>query len=413
MLNKSPLIKNTFKGDKNMVLKKYMDYQFDKVDKKQITITNLAKTLNCSRTWLSILYNRYKRGEPLEKPRGHRKSKFSKEMKEKLKSLYKELSYENNNVLYTPSMQVLKDIALEKIESFPDVHIETIRNILNEDKVYLKHVKIKKYRKRFEAEAVGQLIQGDVSTHNWIPGINLKFHLILFIDDKSRYVLYAKFVESDNLENHIKALKEMFKTFGLPVAIYYDNDSKYNYIKHNGVYFNLDKEKSDSVIPNALKEIGVNLINSKPYQPQGKGKVERKFSTFQNQLPFYLKLNNVKNIEEANKVLEKYVIKHNTTINRAINDTPENVFKKEKDVFKDISEKKLEEIENAFTKRAIRKVSNVNEISYNNKVYIVPKYKNNSLATFKIEVRENPNKWIKLFYKGEFLIKYDLEGKKI
>lgn len=205
----------------------------------------------------------------------------------------------------------------------------------------------------------------------------------------------------------------MFKTFGLPIAIYYDNDSKYNYIKHNGVYFDLDKEKPDSVIPNALKEIGVSLINSKLYQPKGKGKVERKFSTFQNQLPFYLKLNNVKNIEQTNKVLEKYVIKHNTTINRAINDTPENVFKKGPDVFKDISEKELEEIENAFTKRAIRKVSNVNEISYNNKVYIVPKYKNNSLATFKIEIRENPNKWIKLFYKGQFLIKYDLEDKKV
>ena len=411
MLNKSLLINKTFKGDKNLVLKKYMDYQFDRVNRNEITITKLAKTLNCSRTWLSILYNRYKKGESLAKPKGHRKSCFSKNQKNQLKSLYKELSYEYKGIVYTPSMQVLKDIALEKIDSFPDVHIESIRNILNEGKVYLKHIKIKKYRKRFEADAVGQLIQGDVSIHNWIPENKLKFCLILFIDDKSRYVLYARFVNSDNLENHITALKEMIKIFGIPVAIYYDNDSKYNYIRNNGLYFDLDKEKPDSVIPSALREIGITLINSKPYQPQGKGKVERKFGVFQNQLPFYLKLNNVTNIDEANMVLEKYIIKHNSTVNRSTKDTPENIFKKGPDIFKDISKKDLEDIENAFTIRATRKVSNVNEISYSNKIYNVPKYKNISLATFKIEVRENPNKWIKLYYKNNFLIKYNLKEK--
>ena len=129
-------------------------------------------------------------------------------------------------------MQILKNIAVEKIEDFPDINIETMRKILNKDKVYIKHIKVKKYRKRFEAGSVGELIQGDVFMHNWIPDIDKKFHLILFIDDKSRYVLYAKFVESDNLENHIIALKDMIKRFGFPVSIYYDNDSKYNYIKH-------------------------------------------------------------------------------------------------------------------------------------------------------------------------------------
>lgn len=206
-------------------------------------------------------------------------------------------------------MQELKDIALEKIEIFQDVHFESIRNILNEDKVYLKHVKMKKYRKRFEADIIGQMIQDDVST-----------------------------------------------------------------------------------ISNALRKLGITLINSKPYQPQGKGKVEKKIGVFQNQLPFYIKLNNAKNIDEANMVLEKYIIKHNSAVNRATKDTQENIFKKGPDIFKDISKKDLEDIENAFTIRATRKVSNINEITYSNKIYNVPKYKNISLATFKSEIRENSNK---------------------
>jgi len=391
-----------------LVLKKAMEYKFDKIDKKELSISQMAKMMGCSRSWLCRLYARYKKGEPLQKERGHRFSSFSISMKNKLKDLYKELTYEYKGIKHSPSMQILKDIALEKIDNFPDVHIETLRNILKEDQVYLKHVKVKKYRKRFEAGAVGEIIQGDVSVHNWIPGDNKKFNLILFIDDKSRYVLYAKFVESDSLENHITALKELILTFGYPIAIYYDNDAKYNYVRRNGMYFDLEKELSKPLIPNALNELGISLINSKPYQPQGKGKVERKFLTFQNQLPFYLKLNKAKNIDDANKILAQYIIKHNSTVSRVTKKTPEDIFKTATDIFRNVKKAELEEIENTFTKRQIRKVSNINEISYNNKNYLVPKYKGISLSSFNIEVRENPNQWIKLFYKNDILIKYNL-----
>jgi len=61
------------------------------------------------------------------------------------------LSYEQKGIIYSPSMQILKNIAVEKIEDFPDINIKTMRKILNKDKVYIKHIKVKKYRKRFEA----------------------------------------------------------------------------------------------------------------------------------------------------------------------------------------------------------------------------------------------------------------------
>jgi hypothetical protein len=53
-------------------------------------------------------------------------------------------------------MQILKNIAVEKIEDFPDINTKTMRKILNKDKVYIKHIKVKKYRKRFEAGSVGE-----------------------------------------------------------------------------------------------------------------------------------------------------------------------------------------------------------------------------------------------------------------
>ena len=66
------------------------------------------------------------------------------------------MSYEQKGIIYSPSMQILKNIAVEKIEDFPDINIKTMRKILNKDKVYIKHIKVKKYRKRFEAGSVGE-----------------------------------------------------------------------------------------------------------------------------------------------------------------------------------------------------------------------------------------------------------------
>lgn len=177
------------------------------------------------------------------------------------------------------------------------------------------------------------------------------------------------------------------------------------------MYFDLDKQLEKPLIPNALDELGINLINSKPYQPQGKGKVERKFLTFQNQLPFYLKDRGAKNIDDANRILAKYVEKHNKSYSKVINNsTPEEIFKDSDDAFKQIKKSDIEKIENSLTRRHKRVVSKVNEISFNNKIYQVPKFKNYSLAGFEIEVRENPNNWIKLFYNGNLLTTYNIGG---
>lgn len=393
-----------------MLLKKSLEFYLNSIREKKMSVTEAAIKLQCSRQWMSVLYNRYINGQKLEKKRGHKKKVLTKDMQEKLIELYKSLSYYQNEIFCTPSMQILKSIAIEQIPDFPDIHIQTIRDYLKQNNKYPKKIKSKKYRKRFEAKFVGELVQGDVSIHEWIPESGSKFNLILFIDDKSRYVLYAKFVESDNLVSHIAALKQIFMTFGLPISIYYDNDSKYSYIRHGGIHFDQRTENQELTIPRALKEIGVNLILSKPFQPQGKGKVERKFLTFQRQLPFYLKLNKVNGIDEANKVLEEYINKHNSTYSRAIKDTPENVFKNSKDVFRDLKKDDIEKIENAFTKRHIRKVSKVNEISFNNNTYLVPKYNGYSLSNYEIEVRENPDNWIKLFHKETLLTKYNLRS---
>ncbi|MGC8765633.1 MAG: hypothetical protein ACP5QT_07080, partial [Brevinematia bacterium] len=95
---------------------------------------------------------------------------------------------------------------------------------------------------------------------------------------------------------------------------------------------------------------------------QGKGKIERKFQTFQKQLIFWFKNKKVKSWEQAREVLRWYVEKHNQTYSRAINTTPyDRFFNSDKDVFENIYEKHLKLIDDALTKRETRIVDNVNE----------------------------------------------------
>ena len=95
---------------------------------------------------------------------------------------------------------------------------ETIRKIVSELEIYRnmpRKGEKKRYRHRFEASAFGQLIQGDVSEHFWIPNCK-PFSLLVFMDDHTRYILYADFIESDNMHSHIKALKEIIYKYGRP-----------------------------------------------------------------------------------------------------------------------------------------------------------------------------------------------------
>lgn len=396
-----------------MLKRESLEKDFEMIKCGKISVSELARLLGCSRSWMSQIYNRYIRGEKLFLAKGSRSSIFSNKQKDQIIETFEDLSYIHSEVLYTPSMSVLKDIIKDTYPEFPDVSIETYRRIVRDSPDYLDGKRrISKYRKRFEAPHVGALLQGDVSTHPWIPDVDKSFPLLLFIDDKSRRILYARFVEHDNLEAHITALKEIFVTYGLPMAIYYDNDSKYSYIRYGGVKLDQRSDDPHLIIPKALEKMGVQLILSRPYQPQGKGKVERKFRTIQEQIPFYLKKSGAKTLADANKILENYVEKHNGTITRSTGKTPDAVFKSEDDVFVSLRKSDLETLENAFTRKIQRRVKKTNVISYQNREYLVPKFRNYSLQGQWIDVLENPNQWIKIIYKKQMLAKFLLEVEK-
>jgi len=91
-------------GDNNMILKRNINSYMEKIKNNEISKSEAARKLNCSRQWTHELYNRYINNESLEKQKSHRRKILSNDFQIQLSELYKQLSYESNGLYHTPSM---------------------------------------------------------------------------------------------------------------------------------------------------------------------------------------------------------------------------------------------------------------------------------------------------------------------
>lgn len=120
-------------------------------------------------------------------------------------------------------------------------------------------------RRKFEAELPNDLWQSDVMHGPMVKADDKmrKSYLIAFIDDHSRLVPCGRFYLSEGLSSYLDALKLAILTRGLPRKLYVDNGPAFR-SRH---------------LEYICASLGIALIHSKPYTPQGRGKIERFFKT--------------------------------------------------------------------------------------------------------------------------------------
>jgi len=120
-------------------------------------------------------------------------------------------------------------------------------------------------RRKFEAELPNDLWQSDCmhGPHVDVEGKKRKTYLLAFIDDHSRLIPYGEFYLSEGLTAYLSALKQALSGRGLPRKLYTDNGPAFR-SKH---------------LEQVCASLGIALIHSRPYKPQGRGKIERFFKT--------------------------------------------------------------------------------------------------------------------------------------
>jgi putative transposase len=124
-------------------------------------------------------------------------------------------------------------------------------------------------RRRFESELPNDLWQSDIM-HGpavLVEGKRRKSYLIAFLDDHSRLIPHAEFYLSERLDNYLDALRKALRKRGLPRKLYVDNGSALR----------------ARLLEEITASLGIALIHSRPYTPQGRGKIERLFRSLRSQ----------------------------------------------------------------------------------------------------------------------------------
>ena len=148
-------------------------------------------------------------------------------------------------------------------------------------------------RRRFAFRHAGELWMSDVM-HG--PKVSdgrrrRKTFLIAFIDDATRVIPFAAFAYAENTTAFLPVFKHAIARRGLPARLYVDNGANFR----------------SQQLALVCAKLGIALIHARPYQPAGKGKIERWFRTVRAAWLAHLSAEATESLETLNRTLWAWV----------------------------------------------------------------------------------------------------------
>jgi transposase len=164
-------------------------------------------------------------------------------------------------------------LAAEYLGKQHDLHVsrETVRGWMIAAKLWRAKTKRvdKVHTWRPRRSRLGELVQWDISEHDWLEGGGPKLYLISLIDDATSRML-ARFVEHDSTEENMRVLAGYLERNGRPLSFYTDTATLFaNTPKtKRGELAGKDRpELPPTQIGRALKELGIEWIAAHSPQP--------------------------------------------------------------------------------------------------------------------------------------------------
>jgi len=116
---------------------------------------------------------------------------------------------------------------------------------------------------RFEASRANEIWIGDVLVGPFVPhpraAGSKRAKLFVLVDDYSRLLVHGRWMAEENTRAGQDVLRSAIARRGLPQTLYVDNGAPY----------------ANHQLARACAVLGIHLVHSKPYKPQGRGKQER------------------------------------------------------------------------------------------------------------------------------------------
>jgi transposase InsO family protein len=144
--------------------------------------------------------------------------------------------------------------------------------------------------KKYEAEFANRIWQSDMLFGPWVRragGGKMQVFLQATLDDASRLIPHAQFYFNQGLDSFLDCLRQAIAARGLPTRLYMDNAKIYR----------------SPQLARIAASIGILIIHTPPYRPEGRGKIERFFRSVREQFLDSLDPQALLSIEQLNERL--------------------------------------------------------------------------------------------------------------
>lgn len=179
--------------------------------------------------------------------------------------------------------------------------------------------------------------------------------LLAILDDASRLCVSGRFFPEANNQAFEAVFKVAIMKRGVPQRLYVDNGRIYHSLQLRLI----------------CAKLGITLCHSTPYQPEGRGKIERFFRTVREQCFARLESDDLVSMDALNQRFADYIenIYNNRTHSSLNGQTPIQRFLADQDLLRFAS---TEQVEHAFLHEVERRVNNDATISIDCIAFEVP-----------------------------------------
>ncbi len=205
---------------------------------------------------------------------------------------------------------LLRELALSSGQNDPGVSASTLYRFLKQRGLTERQLLAPPAHKKFEAQTSNQIWQADMLFGPYVQrsgGGKMQAFLHATLDDASRLIPHAQFYPSQGLDACLDCLRQAIAARGVPVRLYIDNAKIYR----------------SQQLARIAASLGTSIVHTPPYQPEGRGKIERYFRTVRDQFLTNLDPKQSLSLEELNDRLWTWIeTAYHRAEHSALNSTP-------------------------------------------------------------------------------------------
>jgi putative transposase len=165
---------------------------------------------------------------------------------------------------------LLRELALSSGQGTAGLSASTLYRFLKQRGLSERQLLAPSGHKKFEAEHSNQIWQSDMLYGPYVQrpgGGKRQAYLHAILDDASRLIPHAQFYADQGLDTFLDCLRQAVAARGLPVRLYVDNAKVFR----------------SPQLARIAASIGILMVHTPPYQPEGRGKIERFFRSVREQ----------------------------------------------------------------------------------------------------------------------------------